>query len=58
VAQQALDAGLALRAKTILEVYLPQAGQEDLRTFEWRYLWRECRDEHAYIFPDKWNAPL
>src|SRR5262249_37885711 len=26
----------------LLERHMPQGGQEDLRGFEWRYLWRVC----------------
>src|SRR5262249_14972240 len=32
------------RARTLLERQWPQDGQEDLRGFEWRYLWGLCRD--------------
>jgi hypothetical protein len=28
---------------------VPQPGQEDLRGFEWRYLWGLCQDGSKYI---------
>jgi WD40 repeat protein/serine/threonine protein kinase len=43
-AQQAWDGGDTGRARTLLERQSPQAGQEDLRGFEWCYLWGLCRD--------------
>jgi WD40 repeat protein/serine/threonine protein kinase len=44
LAQQALEAGTTAAARAVLERHVPQAGQEDLRGFEWRYLWRLCQD--------------
>jgi WD40 repeat protein/serine/threonine protein kinase len=42
LAHQALQTGEHTRAIQILDELRPQAGQEDLRTFEWYYLWRIC----------------
>jgi WD40 repeat protein/class 3 adenylate cyclase len=42
LAQQAWDEGDILRAQGLLEGQRPEAGQEELRGFEWRYLWRLC----------------
>ncbi len=42
--QRALDDGDALLAKQLLEQHLPAQGQEDVRGFEWRYLWKRCHD--------------
>jgi WD40 repeat protein len=45
LAQQALamnDLGRALR---LLETHRPGPGQVDLRGWEWRYLWQECRSD-------------
>jgi eukaryotic-like serine/threonine-protein kinase len=50
VAQQAWDEGNLARARELLERQRPQPGEEDLRGFEWRYLWRLCRDESLYTF--------
>jgi WD40 repeat protein/serine/threonine protein kinase/predicted negative regulator of RcsB-dependent stress response len=44
LAGQAWEAGTTGRARAVLERHLPQPGQEDLRGFEWRYLWRLCQD--------------
>lgn len=35
------------QAAQLLERYLPQAGVEDLRGIEWRYLWQLCRSDDA-----------
>jgi WD40 repeat protein len=44
LAQQAWEAGDTGRARALLGRQCPQPGQEDLRGFEWRYLWQLCRD--------------
>ena len=44
VALHAWEAGTLRHARAALERHLPQAGQEDLRGFEWRYLWGLCQD--------------
>jgi WD40 repeat protein/serine/threonine protein kinase len=44
LAQQAWEPGDTGRARDLLERQWPEAGQEDLRGFEWRYLWGLCRD--------------
>jgi WD40 repeat protein/serine/threonine protein kinase len=45
LAYQAWNEGSLQRAQKLLRAHLPQAGKEDLRGFEWRYLWRLCQDE-------------
>jgi WD40 repeat protein/serine/threonine protein kinase len=50
LAHQAWEEGNLARAQALLRAHLPQAGQEDLRGFEWRYLWKLCRDESQYSF--------
>lgn len=45
LAQQAWEAGDLVRARELLEVQRPRIGEEDLRGFEWRYLWRLCRGD-------------
>jgi WD40 repeat protein len=42
LAQQAWEAGDLARARELVEAQRPGRGQEDLRGFEWRYLWRLC----------------
>src|SRR5262249_12073954 len=48
LALQSWDAGDTGRARDLLERQWPQPGQEDLRGFEWRYLWPLCRDGSRY----------
>jgi WD40 repeat protein/serine/threonine protein kinase len=44
LAHQVWAAGDTGRTRAMLETQWPQAGQEDLRGFEWRHLWRLCSD--------------
>jgi WD40 repeat protein len=50
VAQQAWEAGNTAGAMDLLERQRPRAGQEDLRGFEWRYLWRLCQSDARVTF--------
>jgi WD40 repeat protein len=43
LAQQAWDQHDVERARALVEAQQPKPGEEDLRGFEWRYLWRLCR---------------
>jgi WD40 repeat protein len=45
VALQAWENGHAARVAELLEGHRPQPGQEDVRTFEWYYLWRLSHPE-------------
>ncbi|HEY7424853.1 MAG TPA: protein kinase, partial [Gemmataceae bacterium] len=45
LAQQAWEKGDLAKARELLNSLRPQMGQEDLRGFEWHYLWRLCRSE-------------
>jgi WD40 repeat protein len=45
LAQRAADAGRVDRVLDLLEGQRPRAGEEDLRGFEWYYLWRFCHGE-------------
>jgi WD40 repeat protein len=47
VAQQAWAAGDMERARSLLEAQRPRPRQEDLRGFEWRYLWPLCQHGSA-----------
>ncbi len=42
LAEQAWDAANIGRVRELVDSYLPQPGQDDLRGFEWYYLWRLC----------------
>jgi WD40 repeat protein/serine/threonine protein kinase len=50
VARQAWEEGNLTRARELLERQRPQPGEEDLRGFEWRYLWQLCRDSSRHTF--------
>ena len=50
LANQALEAGNWGRARTMLMPHKPEAGQQDLRGFEWRYLWAAARGDNFATF--------
>jgi WD40 repeat protein/serine/threonine protein kinase len=53
VAQQALAENNLERAVQLLDLQRPKAGEhEDLRGFEWRYLWQLCQGNESAIFRD------
>ena len=70
VAKQALDGNNLGRAQDLLNRQRPQPGQRDLRGWEWRYLWQQCRSDALFtlcqesseieslaVFPDgQWLA--
>jgi len=41
------------RAFRLLEQHRPQAGEPDLRGFEWRYLWQLCQGDTHIALPDQ-----
>jgi WD40 repeat protein len=43
LAQQRLEEGNTDRARELLDACRPEPGEEDLRSFEWRYLWLRCQ---------------
>jgi len=45
LAQQALAMNDLGRARRLLDAHRPTPGQVDLRGWEWRYLWQECRSD-------------
>jgi hypothetical protein len=45
LAQQSLAMNDLGRARSLLEANRPAKGQSDLRGWEWRYLWWECRNQ-------------
>ncbi len=49
VASQAIQNGNFGLARRTLERVRPQAGETDLRGFEWRYLWNLCRGDQLAI---------
>jgi WD40 repeat protein/serine/threonine protein kinase len=50
LAYRAWNEGNLQRPQELLKLYLPQDGKEDLRGFEWRYLWKLCEDESRHTF--------
>ena len=50
LAYQAWQEGNLERAQALLRAHLPERGREDLRGFEWRYLWQLCQDESRFTF--------
>ena len=50
IVQQAWEEGNLVRAQTLLREHIPRKGQPDLRGFEWRYLWKLCRDQSRLSF--------
>jgi eukaryotic-like serine/threonine-protein kinase len=47
----ALQSGNLGRGMDLLEHQVPQAGEEDLRGFEWRYLWQQARGDELLSLP-------
>src|SRR5262249_30595517 len=45
------EVGDLRRARTLLDRQRPQDGQEDLRDFSWRLLWRLCQGDEVATFP-------
>jgi WD40 repeat protein/serine/threonine protein kinase len=45
--QQAIAEGNLARARSLLDRYRPKAGEDDIRGFEWRYLWAQARSDEA-----------
>src|SRR5262249_36878590 len=43
LAQQALSLNNLGRARELLDRHRPKQGEPDLRSWEWRYLWQQCR---------------
>jgi WD40 repeat protein/serine/threonine protein kinase len=48
-AQRAWETGDTARLIELLDAQLPGPGQEDLRGFEWHYLWRLCHRNRATL---------
>src|SRR5262249_8638680 len=58
LAQRELEAANGPRAEELLLAQRPGPGQEDLRGWEWRYLWRLVRedDSQATLSPGFWSV--
>jgi WD40 repeat protein len=53
VAFQSLAENHLGRARELLDRQRPKAGEEDLRGFEWRYLWQRTRGDEIETFDDE-----
>jgi WD40 repeat protein len=51
VALEAWEEGSLRRAQDLLLRQWPEEGQEDLRDFTWRYLWRLCQGDEKLTLP-------
>jgi WD40 repeat protein/tRNA A-37 threonylcarbamoyl transferase component Bud32 len=49
LAHEALNRSNLLRAVELLNQHRPRPDHEDLRSFDWRYLWRECNRQQKTI---------
>ncbi len=57
LALQAVEERNVGYALSLLDLYRPQAGQPDLRGWEWRYLWKLCRsDELLRLGSHSWGV--
>jgi WD40 repeat protein len=50
VAQQVLEGEMPAEARDLLAAHVPKPGEEDLRTFEWRYLQSRLPDQSLHTF--------
>ena len=53
--QQALANNNLRRAQDLLNRQRPAPNQQDLRGWEWRYLWQQCRSEASFTVCQKTN---
>ncbi|MBM4094685.1 MAG: hypothetical protein FJ276_35550, partial [Planctomycetes bacterium] len=49
LAHEAWNSGNVLRVHELLNRHKPRAGEEDLRSFDWYYLWRQCHRDRKTI---------
>jgi len=54
LAYRTWEEGNLARAQELIEANRPAVGQSDLRTFEWRYLWKLCQDESRLSYTNSW----
>ncbi|HEX5176039.1 MAG TPA: WD40 repeat domain-containing protein, partial [Chthoniobacteraceae bacterium] len=49
LAQQSIASGILGRARRLLDRHRPASGEKDLRGWEWRWLWEQCRARGATL---------
>ncbi|MEI6785608.1 MAG: WD40 repeat domain-containing protein, partial [Verrucomicrobiota bacterium] len=54
-AQQALAFNNLGRARELLNRQRPQSGQQDLRGWEWRFLWKQCQSDALFTLCQETN---
>ena len=56
LAHHALQVNNLGRARELLDRHRPEAGQEDLRGWEWRHLWGRCQSDAMFrlVCADRW----
>src|SRR5690606_34894557 len=57
-AHRALERNSLSAALALLERYLPEDEEEDLRGFDWFYLWRQCHREEYEIPAAGWQLAI
>ena len=53
--QQALSVNNIGQARELLDRHVPKPGQRDLRGWEWRFLWQQCRGDASFELPHGTN---
>lgn len=56
LAFQALDAGNLGHARELMRKHLPRKGEADLRGWEWRCLWQQCRGDDLFTLNEETNG--
>jgi WD40 repeat protein len=54
--QQALDLNNLGRAEELLNQHRPEPARQDLRDWEWRYLWQQCQSEALFTLATRANS--
>ncbi len=49
LAQESWESSMVAEARSLLEKYIPQPGERDLRRFEWHYLWNSMHDSTEVV---------
>ncbi|MBL9138870.1 MAG: protein kinase, partial [Verrucomicrobiales bacterium] len=53
LAQQSVNQNNLGRARRLLDRHRPQPGEEDLRGWEWRYLWHQCQSDAFAVLTNR-----
>ncbi|MDA1278089.1 MAG: hypothetical protein O2960_29180, partial [Verrucomicrobia bacterium] len=58
LALQAYQDGNLPRVRELVDAHRPKQNEDDLRGFEWRYLWRLCQEQSMHTFREHTNQVL